>query len=247
MELTNDKIRELAKLAKLPTTADIKVFGENISVAIQIYLDEKTPNYINKELKTLYKLAKAVTDGDDGKIKNLLEKFKIISTGAKRELGKHGKYAPPIPTNEELENIETCKNAANILQRLITYGGCMKKGRNRPTGKQSRPTFKPYWDLPIVNPGWSSRQPELYLIRCLGMAYFEAIGKPAPYTADSRMRTNGGLIASPFTRLVVEVLKIAGKPNINAVELVNKYGTMREKQYSGKPAKSNRLKICCHF
>jgi hypothetical protein len=107
------------------------------------------------------------------------------------------------------------------LMALLRHGGRMVPGRRRPGGKRSRPTFVPALWAPRVARGRPRNEAGRELVVWLGIAYFEATGR---YPPRSACHSKPG----PFVRFVRGCLDRLDARHVDAVEVVNRVGRLRQ-------------------
>jgi hypothetical protein len=124
----------------------------------------------------------------------------------------------PIPKLEELIGPTTATKAARRLISILAHAKTQKR-RLRPL----------LW-VPNVGRGRPVQDAARELVIFLAIDYEMAKKRSPALTANPRA-------PGPFVRLVAEALRLAGTPHVDAVELVNWYGSVRRR---GKHAPSDR-------
>ncbi len=225
-------LRELAKLARLPSSADMMMFGRAVRWAVRGYLNEAnepTPNQLHCEIAALHR---AAARAEYEKLAALIERMSSAARhqleGRRATLGERMPYWR-IPDAAELRDPLRHADAANGLRRLIEVGGTYRH-RPRPSG-QPTVSLVPLLHTPRPSRAEPRREAERNLVMWLQFAVTEAGGQ-VPVTAraadDSRK-------ANPFVQTAARVLQLAGVcPNVGAegcaVRLVNDL-CVRRKQW----------------
>jgi hypothetical protein len=199
------EIRKLAKIGKLPATADVCALGDGIRIAARIYArdaPEPTYNEVHTEIANLHRAAER---RDYAQLALLLES---LSSTAIWILGLRPHFRLPTPeaVRDTLRQVEACET----VRRLTSTGEHWEEG---PSGKHSL-SWKTELYAPEKSPHFWKRQAERDFVMWLRIAFEEATGHPPAATANS---TNPG----PFARMVMRCLILIGAPHANAIELIN--------------------------
>jgi hypothetical protein len=204
-------IGELA--VELPAGADLARFGEGVREAARIYArDARIPT--DNELRAeIAKLQRAADRGQHERVATLLEG---LSPEARRRLKARGarpSIGITLPSADALRDPARRDAACTRVDRLCQHGGRYVEGRRRPSGKRSRPVWRPLLHAPEPRRHFPRRDAERDFVVWLGTAWYAATGKKPPRTADSR---NPG----PFARFVGKCLRLVGAAHVDAVELI---------------------------
>jgi hypothetical protein len=129
VEIGDDTIKRLAKLARLPPTADLDRFGKDVRATLTRYRDlakQQRPPEIRNELSALWKLARRVEAGETKLKERLAESFNALSMEARQFLGhrleRFGGRGGPMPTVAELSDTGAAQQAAARLRSLLQQG-----------------------------------------------------------------------------------------------------------------------------
>ena len=221
-------IRRIARCAKMPADADIEAFGCSVRSAAREYLSNATtpdPGEHREALEDLAHHVRLALDGDPSAPHRVVDALGSLHPETRRLLDSWAAPHREVPTSEELLHPEDGRAALILLSGLCHRGAAWKPGRKRRGGKQSRPTLQAEVIGPRVRRGRPSDIAEFLLCTWLGGAYYKATGRFPPRQSHP---DNPG----PFARLVREVLCLLGASNINAVELVNRYGAKLPRRVS---------------
>jgi hypothetical protein len=229
-------LKELAELTRLPSSADMRIFGAGVRWAVRGFLNETnqpTPNRLHREIAALHR---ATMRAEYEKLAVLIE---CISPAARHWLeGRRatiGELMPDwrIPDAEELRDPARRANAASGLRRLIQVGGTYRH-RMRPSG---RPTVSvvPLMHAPAPSRAEPRREAERSLVMLLQFVVAEAGGQ-VPLTARV---ADAGRKAGPFVRMAERVLLLTGAWNSagaegRVVRLINDLH-LRWKQWHQRP------------
>jgi hypothetical protein len=223
----NDKfIRRLAK--DLPPGADQGVFGKAIREAARIYVHEArlpNANMLNDEIAGLYHAAKRRLHDE------LADRIKGLSKQASDMLTERGyRIGVQLPPDEALSDLERREDVCRAILSLCIVGAHNVKGRRRPGGKQSRPTWRPLLHAPNKRPHFPRRDGERNFVMWLQVAWVEATGAAPSHTARHKnARRNIG----PLAAIAGECLRLLGAPrNTDPVELINELN--RRRRYMGR-------------
>jgi hypothetical protein len=238
------RVRHLATIAALPSGADINAFGEGIRHAARVYVEQaRTPddNELHDEIKKLYRAAerrqyKAVANclgelsprAQD----SLTQRAQRISrAGHKsnqegprvRVTNRHGQVVTltstaavkiTLPAPGDLLDESLRDTACETIMGLCSNGGEFVEGRHRPSGKRSRPVFRPRLYAPEPQRNFSKRGAERNFLILLRIVWIEATGVKPSRTADSRK-------LGPFAAFVRKCFRLVGATDVNVVELIN--------------------------
>jgi hypothetical protein len=202
--------------SELPAGADLKVFGRGVWEAAHIYAREArlpNANMLSDEIAGLYYAA------DRQKYDQLADRIKGLSKQASSLLTDRGNHLGiDLPPHEALSDPELREDACQTILILCTVGADKVKGRRRPGGKQSRPTWRWLLHAPNKQRHFPRRDAERNFVMWLGVAWMEATGKPPPRWArhgrNRNVRRFAGIATLCFRKL--------GAPDdVDVVELIN--------------------------
>src|SRR5262249_27006246 len=91
-----------------------------------------------------------------------------------------------LPPPEALCDPAQRDGACEAITRLCRFGGRLVEGRRRPTGKRSRPTFRPLLYAPEPRRNFPKRDPERDFVMWLSIAWREVTGSAPSRTARHR-------------------------------------------------------------
>lgn len=215
-------INQLAGACGLPTPIDLGKLREGICVAAHILVREtKLPNSntISREIKSLHRAA----DRQHGQaVASLLQNLsprtmELLESRASR-------LRTRLPVSKEVVHKQRGASACMKVARLCSMGGRYEeKGRLRPTGKRSRPPWRPLLYAPQSSTHFAKREAERNFIIWLKLAWLEAANQPPGETADP---TKPG----PFARFVKKCLKLVGAGHADAVGLINEIARRRRQE-----------------
>jgi hypothetical protein len=225
------RIKELAKLSKLPENAKLGGFGESVRRDMHIYASAREPsaNELHDEIKALHDASnKNNFELTRSLIENLSPRARLALNGRWEQLYPGARF----PQLKDLDNIECRQAVCARITSLCRIGGKVVDGRMRPSGKPSRTWLTAYYAPEKVRnfPRWV---PERQLIRNLRLTWLEATGKPAPKVVH---RSKPG----PFARLVRECFRLAGT-TADSINLINDSG----QEWARAEMSSNEL-LPCH-
>jgi hypothetical protein len=244
-------IQCLAKIAKLPAGADLKAFAEGIAQAAGIYAREaRAPNRneLHDEISNLHDLA------DSRQFEATAMARETLTRGAVDLLKDQNFGKARLPSADALRDIESRETACEAVAALCRYGGVLVPGRRRSSGKRSRPRFEPLLHAPERSRNFPKRAAERNFVMWLGVAYFDAGGKPPPRKARHIARppkTLGELAKArdrkrsrhttlgPFANFAKKCLELARSGNVDVVGLINSLDSRTlegSRGVRGKPA-----------
>jgi hypothetical protein len=223
-------IEELARTAKFSNgVADIVRFGDDVRVAVRIFLEAKnrlSTSELRSVVASLYRLSSAAERGDP-EAKALSCAIAEMPIDVRRWLTTNTPSLPDIPDPGEFVSLTTRQSAIERLRSLLTYGGSITVGRKRAHGKRSR-SFEPWLNVPTNIEGKPRDEAARQFVMWLAVAYATATGKQPPYTAHYKKAIRG-----PFTRLAVKCFERVGAPTGNVARLINEYGAARRRHDRG--------------
>src|SRR5262249_50286996 len=140
-------IKSLARIGKLPATADNKHFAGGLRTAARIYardVRQPTVNELNGEIGELHRAT------ERRQYDQLATVIKGLSPETRSLLNARG--ARPtlkltLPSPEALRGAQRAEACA-VIARLTQIGGRYVPGRKRPGGRRSRPTWDPLLHAP---------------------------------------------------------------------------------------------------
>ena len=212
-------IENLARVARIPRSADLEVFGNSVREALRQYLTSAAaphPSEYRQEIQGLATAVRRALDGEPAALQTAADLLDGLSLETRDFLQNFGP-THRLPTSSDLRHPENGTWALKLLSGQLHQGSEPKPGRGRPGGKRSRPTLRSRLAYPPVKRGRPKNAEEIVLCAYLANAYSQATGKGVPRHTDPRK-------PGPFARLVSEVLNRI-KHVANAVELVNAYGS----------------------
>jgi hypothetical protein len=211
-------IRHLVETCGLPTPIDLGRLRKGIHAAAHVFArDTQIPNSnaVHREIELLHR---AADKRQCQKAATLLDALSLPALGLlKRRASRLGIKLPS--SGLLLLNGRSTVACAKIA-RLCQLGGEYVKGRRRPTGKRSRPTWRPLLYAPKRSPHFAKREAERNFVIWLKLAWLEATNQPPSETADPSK-------PGPFARFVKECFKLAGAGHADAVGLINEISRRR--------------------
>ena len=220
-------ILELAALAQLPPSADLNVFAAGVREAAHAYARasrERDANELHHEIAVLYDAARR---RQNGRTASLLEE---LSPQARAYLNDRLKRPGPrkaklrLPSAGALRNSRRCDTAREMIERVCRVGGVFVEGRERPSGKRSRPTFRARLHAPALQRHVPKRDPERNFVINLQATWLKATGTKPARTArhkdDSRE-------VGPLARVAEKCLQRLDVPGADVAELINELNRRR--------------------
>jgi hypothetical protein len=219
-------IRGLA--SELPAGADLVQFGEGVRAAARIYArDARIPT--DNELRAeIAKLQRAADRKRYDQVATLIESLSLRARRLLNARGARPSIGIGLPSADLLRFPGQRNAACALVATLCQYGGQYVEGRRRPSGKRSRPVWRPLLHAPEPRRHFPKRDAERDFVIWLALAWHGATGKAPPRTADSR---NPG----PFARVVCKCLRLVGAGHVNAVELINELHRRRRVMTGERP------------
>jgi hypothetical protein len=222
----DSRIRALAKIAKLPAGADIVVFGEGVREAARIFARDARISTGNELRTEIEELNKAVDPAKPRRWDLIVTLWENLSPKARTLLNP--------PSADAVRDPERREAACDAIAKLTQIGGRWIEGRRRPTGKRSRPTWRPVLHAPEPQRNFPKRAAERDFVMWIRIAWLDATGERPASTArhsdDSRK-------IGPFARFARECLRLVGAGDVDVVELINELDHRRrcmEKRASKK-------------
>jgi hypothetical protein len=217
----------------LPAGADQEVFGRGVREAASIYArDARLPNanMLNDEIAGLYHAAERqlyVELADRIGCERLSEQARDMLTERGSRIGVE------LPRQKALSDPERREDACRAILSLCWVGADKVKGRRRPGGKQSRPTWRPLLHAPGKRRHFPRRDAERNFVMWLRVAWVEATGNAPSHTARHKDPGRG---LGPFGRIAKECLRLVGAPHADVVELINELDRRRHRMKKLAPA-----------
>ena len=219
----NQVIKELARTAKLPPSADIDRFAASVRVDVCNFLKaqlRRSAPQLRTATERLHQLYTRAERGSDQAACALARAMDIVAEDVRNWLTN---FCTPqnsqIPTSAEIISLATRQSAVQRLGVLLSHGGGVVVGRKRPGGKRSR-SFKPLLNVPTGIERMRPRgEAQREFVQSLALTYFEATGKQPPLTAREEV--------GPFCNFVSECFELAGAPSGNVPRLINEFGKAR--------------------
>jgi len=141
----------------------------------------------------------------------LATRLERLSSPAKKRLREWATHEGlPLPRPEELADPVTAIEGARRLTSILAYGNMLRQ------------ELKPILWVPTVRRGRPVQEAARELVMLLADDYRRAAGREPERAVDTRA-------PGPFVRMVAEVLRLAGTPHVDAVELVAWYGSLRRR------------------
>jgi hypothetical protein len=247
-------VAELAKIAQLPSNANLAVFAAGIREAARIFVrDARVPtnNELHDEIAKLHSAAErrryeqVVTrlEGLSQRAKNMLieradrisrKNVDVAPYPRVTAIGRHGEVlsrkptAPlmvALPSPDRLHDRALRDRACEEIARLCAIGGKYIEGRERPGGKKSHPVWHPMPYAPEKQRNFPRRNAERHFVMMLSTAWVETVGALPARTARHGDASRG---VGPFARLVRKCLDLVGAGDADAVELINEVDRRRD-------------------
>jgi hypothetical protein len=220
-------ISELATLAKVPAGADLNVFAAGVCEAARTYARNartRDDNELHHEIAAFYQAAHR------RRYERVVASREDLSPQARSHLKNRLKRPGPfaaglrLPTVEELRDPKCRDEACDMIRRLCSIGGSYVKGRKRPSGKRSGPTFRPLLHAPALRQHVSKREPERNFVMNLETTWLEATGTKPSLTAR---HSDVGRRVGPFARFARKCLHLVGAKHVDVVETINELNRRR--------------------
>lgn len=213
------RIKEIAKLAKLPKDADLEHFRKNIRQDARAYCraaGEPSANELHNEIKALHNAAnKNLFEKVAGLIAHLSPSARAVLVGRWEQRHHDIRFPEPI----DLITADQREAACVKIASLCRIGGQKIEGRMRPSGKHSS-TWQWLYYAPGLSRHFPKRPAEYQFVMHLAITWYEITGKSAP--RFTRQGSHG-----PFARMVEKCLRLCGGPAANVTNLVNEHGRRR--------------------
>lgn len=220
-------IARLAKIARLPASADLRSFGVSIRTAVAIYLkdaNEPDGNELYHEIAGLYRLA------DKRRFDDLSAAIENMSDAARAHLDERANrpsFGFSLPKASDFLTASQRDEATRRIIAITVIGGEVVRGGKRP--RHRPPALRPRLYAPLPRRHFAKRAAERDFVMWLQVAYLESTGRMPAVTANAERR-------GPFARLVRECLYLAGARHVNEVEVINSLKTgVRKKRSRNNP------------
>jgi hypothetical protein len=219
-EITEQRARELAAIAKLPATVDILRLAKLIGDAAQVYVRDAgatSDNAVHHEIEGL--LAAADRPAGYRNYKDLTKRVTGMSPRTQDFLSKRaGIVALQIPDADAFSDPAQRDDACETIRRLCSRGGKWVEGRRPGTVE-----WKPVLHVPMkIEKHPTRRDAERNFVRALQLIYLEMKGRAPARTADP------GELPGPFARLVQACFDDLGI-RAKAAKLINDLERRRQK------------------
>jgi hypothetical protein len=219
-------LAELAKIARLPPSADRAAFAASIRGAARIFArDARIPtrNDLHAEIGELHRAA------DGQRYNEVFDLLESLSPAARALLqDRAARIGIELPPSDGLRDPErrkeACQEACQAITRLSQFGGRWAEGRRRPSGKQSRPVWRPLLWASEPRRNFWKRNAERDFVMWISIAWQQAVGTPPTRTARHRDASRD---VGPFARFVSECLRLVGAGDADVVELLNEMDRRR--------------------
>jgi hypothetical protein len=213
---TDALVAQLANCAKLPPGTNMIALAEGVREAARIFVRDAgftTPNELHNDIAELQKSADQVRQD------KIIALWEDLSPRARDILkDRAGRLGIELPSSDALRDSARRDGACETIARLCQFGGQYVAGRDRPFGKQSRPTWRPRLYAPDRQRNSAKRNAERNFVIWLSIAWQEATGAAAARTARHGDASRN---VGPFARFARECLNHAGAPDADIVELMN--------------------------
>jgi hypothetical protein len=233
MFFTDEQIKQLAQTLELSPT-DVAAFAVGVREAARIYARDSRVRNANETHRAIADLYRAALDHRYDELASLLGD---LSPEAREMLLDRGDIhiRLRLPSFDALRDPRRQKAACERVARLCRIGAQRVPGRRRPSGRQSRPVFRPLLQAPVPQRNFPKREAERSFVMNLQLAYLGATGSKPPVTArhTDAIRTDVG----PFARVARDCLRLVGATHADVVELINEL----HRDYVDLNARSGRV------
>jgi hypothetical protein len=211
------QVAQLARSAKLPSGANMAALAEGVREATRIFAcDARIPNgnELHNEIADLHKASdRHQYDEVATRLGNLSPQAMAL-LNARLTSGNELE----LPPAEAMRDPARRDGACQMIAGLCRFGGGTVEGRRRPSGKRSRPTWRPLLYAPEPRTNFAKRDAERDFVMWLSLAWLEATGSAPSRTARHRV---DGRDVGPFARFARECLCRVGAADADIVELMN--------------------------
>jgi len=226
---SDETINRLAQTAKLPSVADLRLFGEFVRTAATMYrqsANEAASARIRADVEAIRRTVKPINKRKKSprppSIFSALDKaapetIHLLNRRAKRR-------GEVFPTADDINDPARMENAARILDTLTRAGGSVMEGRMRPGGNKSKKYVVELY-APVSPRNFAKRKAERIAVVQLRVAWRWAAARsdeaaeramPANIPATCASHERPG----PFVKLVRDFFKEL-RVNLNAVHVIN--------------------------
>jgi hypothetical protein len=230
-------VENLAKRVPLPAGTDLDLLASDVRTAASIYTkDAREPNAneLHHEIEDFYEAAERRQYERAADLRTRMSSQCVAYLKARLERPGPRAARLKLPSPKDLIDTRPARimyrgkpgsiflrstvsrrdEACEMVERLCRVGANFVRGRNRSSGKRSRPGLRPLLHAPELRRHLPKRQAEREFVVKLAAAWRHATGKLPARTANRR--TPG-----PFVRFVEECLRLVGAQHANAVKLIN--------------------------
>jgi len=214
-------IRELARTARLPRTANIPRFGVAVRDAALVYIRDASmasDNEVHHEVDGLLRAADRAVNArkrKDAACENVAVRIERLTERTRKLLNERGTLPDPAVLRDPISQSAACE----IVAKLCRIGAFWQEGRRRPGGERST-TMVSVLHAPALEQHPARREAQLYFMTMLRLAVLEATGMPSPRTVDPGRPT-------PFAQMAQACLNRL-RAGANAVELINELQRRRK-------------------
>jgi hypothetical protein len=219
-------INELVGIAKLPSSADHRRFGESIREAVRIYAhDVREPN-ANQLHSQILDLHRAAQRQEYERVATLIQNLPQIALGLLEDNAAQQDAGISLEAlHDEAQRESVCAKIAGLCR----IGGGKLKGRKRPTGRRS---VSWRWQLhaPAPTTTFLKRQAELNFVMNLQLAWAEATGEKPAQSANAY---NLG----PFARMAQKCFKLAGTASTTNASVAGRINELNQLRKPSTPVR----------
>jgi hypothetical protein len=233
-------IAKLARDGKLPPDADLAWFGYSVRFAAEMYLQEAgaaSGAKVRVDVLAIQRTVKPINRQDKARCPDpIITALDKASPETLRMLNRRAEVRGVVfPTTEDILDPNRIESAAQVLDAITRVGGCVRQGRKRPSGRQSK-QYDVELYAPISPKNFAKREAERAAIKRLRAAWrWAAAGgdfdtekrMPANTPAMSASRQNSG----PFVGLASGFFAALGV-KVDVVNLINSAELRRPGQLS---------------
>ena len=212
-------------------------FGEGVREAARIFArDARNPtgNELATEIEELHRAVDPAKPRQWDRVAMLLESLSPKARDMLIDRGARPALRIELPSADAVRDPERRETACDAVSKLCQFGSRYTEGRRRPSGKRSRPDWRPVLFAPEPQRNFAKRDAERDFVMWLSIAWHCATDGTPPRTAR---HPDASRQVGPFARFVRECLRLVGAGDADAVELINKLHRRRrvmEKRASEK-------------
>jgi hypothetical protein len=204
---TPEVVKRLAEIGQFQPSANLNTFREMLCLAAGYYFEEINAPDSNK-------IAREVTDLFGGKL-NLEEVTETTRHYIKQRAERLGKAWPQAPED---------------IQNLAAFGRICAPDTKREKTRRTT-IIRPVLFAPTPTRHPKKRVASTVFTAQLKAAYEHANNKPAPKTATTRQSTQSGDdLIGPFPKLVREVFRLCGTPEVNVRKALDRARLLMKKR-----------------